>query len=333
MRQNEDMRKISAWVAIAAVPTLIAGIYGMNFEHMPELQLGGRLPDGACSLMASICRRSCTAASSGPAGCRPASRYTAPHDGRLHLLQDRGGRAARRDRPGGRAHARVHGHQPVDARPRARDPAQALAQPLRRRRTRISRTPSPPRSGWRCGCATRSTATGSTCSTRCEPAAWQTVFHLHIHVIPRYDGRPAPAAGAAAARPSEERAGRGRGRSSAVAERARLERDGDLGVLVIDDQPLNLFDAELVRDILAALDEADGEGCRARSCRAEGKVLHRRRRRERLRRPVRVRQARELHGDLLRDHPHASRTLPFPTLASVHGLCLTAGWSCRWPAT
>jgi magnesium transporter len=32
------MRKISAWVAIAAVPTALAGIYGMNFEHMPELQ-------------------------------------------------------------------------------------------------------------------------------------------------------------------------------------------------------------------------------------------------------------------------------------------------------
>jgi len=38
MRQNEDMRKISAWVAIVAVPTMVAGIYGMNFEHMPELQ-------------------------------------------------------------------------------------------------------------------------------------------------------------------------------------------------------------------------------------------------------------------------------------------------------
>ena len=36
--QNEDMRKISAWVAIVAVPTAIAGIYGMNFEHMPELE-------------------------------------------------------------------------------------------------------------------------------------------------------------------------------------------------------------------------------------------------------------------------------------------------------
>ncbi|MFD0690396.1 magnesium and cobalt transport protein CorA [Actinomadura fibrosa] len=36
-QQNEDMRKISAWAAIIAVPTAIAGIYGMNFEHMPEL--------------------------------------------------------------------------------------------------------------------------------------------------------------------------------------------------------------------------------------------------------------------------------------------------------
>lgn len=37
VRQNEDMRKISGWAAIIAVPTLIAGIYGMNFRHMPEL--------------------------------------------------------------------------------------------------------------------------------------------------------------------------------------------------------------------------------------------------------------------------------------------------------
>jgi magnesium transporter len=37
VRQNEDMRKISAWVAIIAVPTMVAGIYGMNFDHMPEL--------------------------------------------------------------------------------------------------------------------------------------------------------------------------------------------------------------------------------------------------------------------------------------------------------
>ncbi|MEU5880796.1 magnesium/cobalt transporter CorA [Spirillospora sp. NPDC047279] len=35
-RQNEDMRKISSWAAIIAVPTAIAGIYGMNFDFMPE---------------------------------------------------------------------------------------------------------------------------------------------------------------------------------------------------------------------------------------------------------------------------------------------------------
>jgi magnesium transporter len=35
--QNEDMRKITAWAAVIAVPTMVCGVYGMNFEHMPEL--------------------------------------------------------------------------------------------------------------------------------------------------------------------------------------------------------------------------------------------------------------------------------------------------------
>jgi magnesium transporter len=38
LADNEDMRKISAWAGIIAVPTAIAGIYGMNFEFIPELQ-------------------------------------------------------------------------------------------------------------------------------------------------------------------------------------------------------------------------------------------------------------------------------------------------------
>jgi magnesium transporter len=37
VQQNNDMRKISAWVGLVAPPTLIAGIYGMNFDNMPEL--------------------------------------------------------------------------------------------------------------------------------------------------------------------------------------------------------------------------------------------------------------------------------------------------------
>jgi magnesium transporter len=54
VRQNEDMRRISAWVAIIAVPTAIAGIYGMNFDHMPELRWELGYP-GALLLMATIC--------------------------------------------------------------------------------------------------------------------------------------------------------------------------------------------------------------------------------------------------------------------------------------
>ncbi|GEP32426.1 magnesium transport protein CorA [Nocardioides szechwanensis] len=37
VQQNDDMRKISAGVGLVAAPTLIAGVYGMNFDHMPEL--------------------------------------------------------------------------------------------------------------------------------------------------------------------------------------------------------------------------------------------------------------------------------------------------------
>ena len=54
VRQNEDMRKISAWVAILAVPTCIAGIYGMNFDHMPELRWELGYP-GVLTLIVAIC--------------------------------------------------------------------------------------------------------------------------------------------------------------------------------------------------------------------------------------------------------------------------------------
>ena len=48
VRQNEDMRRISAWVAIIAVPTAIAGIYGMNFDAHAGAALQGRLPAVRC---------------------------------------------------------------------------------------------------------------------------------------------------------------------------------------------------------------------------------------------------------------------------------------------
>jgi magnesium transporter len=38
VQQNADMRKITSYVALASVPTMVAGIYGMNFDVMPELR-------------------------------------------------------------------------------------------------------------------------------------------------------------------------------------------------------------------------------------------------------------------------------------------------------
>jgi magnesium transporter len=53
-RQGVITRKLAAWAAILAVPTAVAGIYGMNFEHMPELHW--RFGYGAVLLgMATIC--------------------------------------------------------------------------------------------------------------------------------------------------------------------------------------------------------------------------------------------------------------------------------------
>lgn len=43
VQQNEDMRKISAWVAIGVLPTLVGAVYGMNFHYMPELEASVRV--------------------------------------------------------------------------------------------------------------------------------------------------------------------------------------------------------------------------------------------------------------------------------------------------
>ncbi|MFD5423638.1 magnesium/cobalt transporter CorA [Streptomyces sp. NPDC127069] len=54
VRQNDDMRKISAWAAMAAVPTMVAGIYGMNFRDMPELRQWWGYP-AVLLVMVGIC--------------------------------------------------------------------------------------------------------------------------------------------------------------------------------------------------------------------------------------------------------------------------------------
>ena len=85
VRQNEDMRKISAWVAIIATPTMIAGIYGMNFDHMPELRWELGYPAVLTRDAGDLLQ---------PLALLQAGRLAvvcAARGGGLHLLQDRGG--------------------------------------------------------------------------------------------------------------------------------------------------------------------------------------------------------------------------------------------------
>jgi magnesium transporter len=53
VEQNNDLRKIASWAGIAALPTAIAGIYGMNFAHMPELESRYGYPIVVLAILAS----------------------------------------------------------------------------------------------------------------------------------------------------------------------------------------------------------------------------------------------------------------------------------------
>jgi len=53
IRQNEVMKQLAGWAAVVAVPTLLAGIWGMNFQHMPELAEPWGYPV-ALALMAGV---------------------------------------------------------------------------------------------------------------------------------------------------------------------------------------------------------------------------------------------------------------------------------------
>jgi enoyl-CoA hydratase/carnithine racemase len=102
-----------------------------------------------------------------------------------------------------------------------------------------------------------------------------------------------------------------------------LEEDGDIGVMEVNHPPLNLFDATLINDLIRTLEEAEGEPFRALIVRAEGKVFTG---------GVDVKifddrtpaQAKSLFSDFVKI-VHKLEALPYPTIASVHGLCLTAG--------
>src|SRR5262249_32266090 len=52
--QNDQMKRLAAWAAIIAVPTMLAGIYGMNFHHMPELDWAWGYP-AALAVMGGAC--------------------------------------------------------------------------------------------------------------------------------------------------------------------------------------------------------------------------------------------------------------------------------------
>ncbi|MFC7328717.1 magnesium/cobalt transporter CorA [Marinactinospora rubrisoli] len=64
VQQNEDGRRISAWAAIMAIPTMVAGVYGMNFENMPELHTRWGYPVAlffilsACAVLYALFKRS-----------------------------------------------------------------------------------------------------------------------------------------------------------------------------------------------------------------------------------------------------------------------------------
>jgi enoyl-CoA hydratase len=104
----------------------------------------------------------------------------------------------------------------------------------------------------------------------------------------------------------------------------RFEREGDLGIVVIDDPPLNLFGRELSKAVFDAVGEAEAAGVRALVIRAEGKVFTGGA-------DVQVfdglepHQSREFTAQLM-ELTHRLEDLPIPTIACVHALCLTAGF-------
>src|SRR5947209_8162578 len=106
--------------------------------------------------------------------------------------------------------------------------------------------------------------------------------------------------------------------------KVRYERDGDIGLVVLDDAPLNLFGDELINDLVAAIEEAEGDGPRALVVRAEGRVFTG---------GVDVQvfagkshdEGATLFEDLVKI-VHRLEAMPIPTIASVHALCLTAGF-------
>jgi enoyl-CoA hydratase/carnithine racemase len=106
--------------------------------------------------------------------------------------------------------------------------------------------------------------------------------------------------------------------------RVRYERDGDIGLVVIDDPPLNLFGDELLTDLVAAIEKAERDDIRALVIRADGRVFT-----GGVDVQVFAGKSHEEGAALFEDLVkivHRLEAMPIPTIASVHGLCLTAGF-------
>ncbi len=104
---------------------------------------------------------------------------------------------------------------------------------------------------------------------------------------------------------------------------ARYETQGDVGEIVLANPPLNLFDATLIEDLRAAVDEAAAAAPRALLIHAEGDVftagvdVH-------VFEGLDIPKADALTTSLL-ELAHTIEDMPFPTMTAVRGLCLTAG--------
>jgi enoyl-CoA hydratase len=104
----------------------------------------------------------------------------------------------------------------------------------------------------------------------------------------------------------------------------RLEKDGDVAVMVLDSPPLNLFGEDLMRELTAAIDELAANPPRCLVIRAEGKVFT-----GGVDVEVFKGLSNEDSGGLfsnLIEVVQKLEAIPAPTLSSVHGLCLTAGF-------
>jgi enoyl-CoA hydratase len=105
--------------------------------------------------------------------------------------------------------------------------------------------------------------------------------------------------------------------------KAHYEATGDVGEIILSNPPLNLFDQQLMDELRAAVEQAGQAAPRALIVRAEGKVftagvdVH-------VFEGLDIPRADALTASLL-DLAHTVEEFPFPTIAAVHGLCLTAG--------